>query len=313
MVQSAINQDDIKTTIMDSNNSECKDALMPLRERALNAIQDGVIITDAQKEGHPIFYINDGAVSITGYQREDIVNKPFCTLLGPQTSTEKEQKIRSILNNKQNASGPVCVTMHRPGQSTTFVAAVTLSPIKNQKKITHFVWTIRDVTDQQQKKRALEYAATHDSLTGLPNKNYFTKQASKKINCYSKSVIIMADLDHFEVVNDKYGHPAGDHVLSEVGTCLKKYFNDEQIVCRYGGEEFSAILPDTTLKKGRQKAHNICNAIESYTFLQKPPNITISIGIAVAEKRLSSGIKHADQAMYKAKKSGRNAVCASKK
>ena len=125
----------------------------------------------------------------------------------------------------------------------------------------------------------------------------------------------MCDLDHFKSVNDTYGHPFGDQVLQKVSAILKDAVRSVDLAARYGGEEFAMILEDCDTRGGHQLAERIREKIEGLTFWHDdhPVKVTISLGVATfpataAEK--SELIEHADQALYQAKRSGRNKVVA---
>jgi diguanylate cyclase (GGDEF)-like protein len=121
------------------------------------------------------------------------------------------------------------------------------------------------------------------------------------------------DIDHFKRINDSYGHAAGDAVLRQLADLLKRASRVEDLVFRYGGEEFAAVLPNASARAAVQIADRIRALVERYTFLwdrQSVP-VTLSIGVANlsgAEKDSQALIEAADAALYQAKRSGRNRV-----
>ena len=160
--------------------------------------------------------------------------------------------------------------------------------------------------------------STKDSLTGLFNRRYFDihiKQMSDKIRNSDRTMSIMVlDVDHFKKVNDTYGHPAGDAVLKRLSHTLKSSFRVTDLIARYGGEEFVVLLGDVDIKQGKMIARKIRDTIKNTNFTipehKKPLKKTISIGVAEFNHKesLKNFIMRADKALYKAKKSGRNAV-----
>ena len=126
--------------------------------------------------------------------------------------------------------------------------------------------------------------------------------------------LLMLDLDHFKAINDGYGHPAGDKVLSEVAGIVKRVMRDSDQVARYGGEEFVVILPEMDTPGAGVLAERIRAAVAAYTFSADethPFNITISIGLAGFPNDANSGetlIAAADRALYDAKRAGRDCV-----
>jgi len=157
--------------------------------------------------------------------------------------------------------------------------------------------------------------ATHDQLTGLYNRHFLMETASKKTayaqRHHSSISLLILDIDHFKKTNDNYGHPFGDRVLQEIGALLKKFSRMEDIVTRFGGEEFVILFDACPLQNALDKAEQLREQIAQL----KPDGhkITVSIGlteITSEQDSLEQMIKRADQALYQAKKQGRNRVIA---
>lgn len=163
----------------------------------------------------------------------------------------------------------------------------------------------------------LKIQATKDYLTGLNNKrqfNYLLKKTFLSLSeKRSKLALIMLDIDHFKYVNDTYGHPVGDEILKQLTDVLKIICPSNNI-SRIGGEEFCILLPGYSLSKTYDIAEKVRLAIQENYFKiddDTSINITVSIGISVypdTAKDVNTLIKSADQALYKAKKLGRNRV-----
>ena len=124
----------------------------------------------------------------------------------------------------------------------------------------------------------------------------------------------MIDIDYFKKFNDKFGHQAGDAVLKQVASILKKNTRISDYVCRYGGEEMAIILPNTAYEETLKNAERIRKAVEETPFklsLTQEGQVTISLGISSydgADETAQDIIKRADNALYKAKENGRNQV-----
>ena len=164
--------------------------------------------------------------------------------------------------------------------------------------------------------KALEKDARLDSLSGLGNRRYFDEalQAeSARADRYRHALsLILLDLDHFKKINDSFGHQTGDLVLKELGRVLASELRASDIACRYGGEEFAIILPETGLREGRQIAERIRRAIARLTLAAQGNihlKITASLGLAGNESQLGLDlVQGADKALYEAKQNGRNRV-----
>jgi two-component system cell cycle response regulator len=158
--------------------------------------------------------------------------------------------------------------------------------------------------------------STMDELTGLYNRRYFTEALEREIaraKRYGTSLVMcMMDLDYFKRVNDAYGHTAGDMVLAEIGKILKDYIRKSDLACRYGGEEFAVILPDTDVKKAKAVCERFRKIVAGHPFKHNLSqfNITISMGITSYNSFMDQSpieiLELADKALYQAKEAGRN-------
>jgi len=155
-----------------------------------------------------------------------------------------------------------------------------------------------------------------DFLTNVATKRALAKELKRVEEAYIRYKIdytlCFIDIDHFKVVNDTYGHEAGDVILSTLGKILRKYVRQADFVGRYGGEEFLAILPGIDLEQGVTFANKIRKIIESYKFIYKGERIEVKISCGVAQRGHSTSSKDAvtsaDKMLYKAKEAGRNQV-----
>jgi len=165
------------------------------------------------------------------------------------------------------------------------------------------------------KRKDLITLAYGDELTGLYNRRYFDKELETEIKRavrYNRPLtMIMVDIDKFKVFNDTYGHQKGDSVLRTVGTILKENSRSSDIVCRYGGEEIAILLPEQNTEQGLIAADKLRLILTREAKEIEGVEITASFGVATTGKEINSGellIKKSDDALYKAKKSGRNCV-----
>ncbi len=169
---------------------------------------------------------------------------------------------------------------------------------------------------QEQRASQLFQLATQDSLTGLYNRRHFmtlAEEACGNTVLQPKPLcMLMFDLDHFKQVNDRYGHAAGDEALRSFARILQDSLRAQDLVCRMGGEEFAALLTDTTADDAMTAAQRICNLVAHTPVLSHGQSIslTVSIGLAscVPGQALGDMMRQADKALYEAKNAGRNRV-----
>ncbi len=160
--------------------------------------------------------------------------------------------------------------------------------------------------------------ATHDPLTGLFNRRYMEDTLEREIRRVQRKQaplgIIMVDLDHFKRFNDSFGHEAGDTLLQAVGIFLQSNIRQEDIACRYGGEEFILILPEASQEITRVRAERLRQGVENLQVEyhgQSIGPVTVSLGVAIFPDHGKDGealIRAADTALYRSKQGGRNRV-----
>lgn len=168
----------------------------------------------------------------------------------------------------------------------------------------------------------LSQRAMIDGLTGLWNRANFDQRLMEEVSGsqrYNRPLsLVMLDVDKFKSINDNYGHPFGDEVLQAVGDVLSKSARTTDVACRYGGEEFAVILRETDLVGANVFAERVRTQLEMLLIRSKgkPVSVTASLGISSTELCMNPVelsrqwlVQAADQALYKAKESGRNRVC----
>jgi diguanylate cyclase (GGDEF)-like protein len=158
-----------------------------------------------------------------------------------------------------------------------------------------------------------EFRANNDSLTGLPNKRATDDTLKRMVAQANRTLApltaVMLDLDHFKQINDQFGHGKGDEVLAAVGAALTSCLRDSDFAGRFGGEEFLALLPDTTLEGALQVAEKMRLTVASITIPGVERSITVSLGVADLLEHAGNAtglIREADRALYSAKAAGRN-------
>jgi diguanylate cyclase (GGDEF)-like protein len=170
-----------------------------------------------------------------------------------------------------------------------------------------------------QRFSSIKNIALYDTLTGLYNRRYFEErlgvETQKSFYSGTPLSLVMVDIDHFKKVNDTFGHTGGDQVLCKTSSLLKNSIRKKDTVARYGGEEFILILPEAGLEESFIIAERIRRLVENTFFEigQAQVNLTISMGISNFPSHRAKSkeelVRMADQALYDAKRGGRNKVC----
>lgn len=185
---------------------------------------------------------------------------------------------------------------------------------EDDKSVSGIVVISRDVTEQKQLKDKLIKLATTDTLTQAYNRIKFEEIIDyevKMVTRYDSPLsVLLFDIDFFKQINDSYGHGVGDYALKTIVQIVQKNLRQTDYLVRWGGEEFLIILPRTTLKQAKILAERIRKIIEIHRFDKITKTITISLGVTsfIKKDTKDSFIKRADDALYKAKRTGRNKV-----
>lgn len=174
------------------------------------------------------------------------------------------------------------------------------------------------VSKNVQKRRQYERAAMFDGLTGIHNRRWLDETLHRMVRRHEKNrgqlALSLIDIDHFKGFNDRYGHAAGDHVLTIVAATLAANLRPTDLVARFGGEEFVIIFPDTDVELARGAADRVRLAVAEQKLVMPDgtelPRVTISMGVTalVRGQTVPDLLKTADFAMYRAKQTGRNRV-----
>ncbi|MBT8149782.1 MAG: EAL domain-containing protein [Gammaproteobacteria bacterium] len=180
---------------------------------------------------------------------------------------------------------------------------------------THYLFSLRDISELKDTQAALEHNAAHDQLTGLPNRGFFLthleKAAERAKRQETEGALLFIDLDNFKLINDIQGHMVGDVVLLMVATRLKKIFRNGELISRIGGDEFTLIAEDVQSQSNAALiAQRILQELsEPFQIEGAEVEVQCSIGICLfphADATTSQLIKQADTAMYAAKAGGKN-------
>jgi diguanylate cyclase (GGDEF)-like protein/PAS domain S-box-containing protein len=277
----------------------------------LENIQEGYFEVDLA--GNYTFF-NDSLCRIHGYPKEELLgmnNRQY-------TDKETAKKVFQAFNKVYNTGEPLkefnWQITRKDGAKRFIEASVSLQKDSSDKPI-GFRGIIRDITERKQIEQQLNHIATHDTLTGLPNRMLFIDRlevalAQSKRNRH-KLAVMMLDLDHFKDINDTLGHMVGDQLLKEVGYRLSGLLRQNDTVARLGGDEFIVLLSDLERMEDVIRVAKIVLKAFGQPFVCGNHKLTssTSIGIAVYPddgEDIDSLLKKSDVAMYSVKMQGRN-------
>jgi diguanylate cyclase (GGDEF)-like protein len=172
------------------------------------------------------------------------------------------------------------------------------------------------IADLRESNNKLDIMSRTDPLTGLSNRRDVNEKIEAELVRFERNKnpfsLILGDIDHFKKINDTFGHDAGDYVLVQVAQLMTQSIRRQDVVARWGGEEFLIFLPETNIAGGLKLAEDIRQKIEveEFCFDQKNIAVTMSFGVCISEAKLPSKslVKKADDCLYKAKETGRNKI-----
>lgn len=256
---------------------------------------------------------NDSIGRVTGHG-PDIEGQPYALFYAAGASTPEQQLDR--LRETDENGWTLDEGLRLRADGSQFWGSSMISPLPGRPdEDAGYCLIIRDISDKRDASESLRKAAYCDHLTGLSNRRAFFEAAELELMRRKKALrpvaLIMLDADHFKAINDRYGHPAGDAVLCQLAATMQAVCRQVDVLARIGGEEFAIILPSVGLADAVAVAERLRTEVEQVPAIYEQHAIayTISLGVAVMEEDMSGFdalIKRADQAMYEAKRQGRN-------
>jgi diguanylate cyclase (GGDEF)-like protein/PAS domain S-box-containing protein len=294
-------------------------ALKEEKERAqvtLHSIGDGVIRTD--RKGN-IEYMNPVAEELTGWYVKSAIGRPLPEIFNiiHDASREPVQNFALLALDAEIVTGQEDITLvTRHGMEHAL--ELTATPVRhNDNTSKGTVIVFRDVTEVRALAREINYRATHDAMTGLMNRTEFERRLQALLDKArqerSSSVLCYLDLDLFKIVNDTCGHLAGDELLRQLSSVLKKKIRKGDDIARIGGDEFGILLSGCTLDNATDIAENIRRSIHDFRFVWDDKSFDVGASIGVVSIQDDSGdlqtiMQAADIACQCAKDTGRNRI-----
>jgi diguanylate cyclase (GGDEF)-like protein/PAS domain S-box-containing protein len=258
-------------------------------------------------------FVNEAYCRYFGKKPEELIGHTFM----PFVSDEDQEIVRKQLTSL-SPENPVVTYEYRvvaPNEEIRWQQQSDRAIFDEQGRIIEFQSVGRDVTERVQVEQQLVYMATHDALTGLPNRVMFNDRLTLELahaqRNRQKLAVMLLDLDHFKNVNDTLGHSVGDQLLQVVGERLTSLLRKSDTVARMGGDEFMLLFPEMAqMEDAARIAQKMLEAFRKpFVFEGHELHITTSIGIALCPDNgedIDTLVKNADIAMYRAKEQGRN-------
>ncbi|WP_018649555.1 MULTISPECIES: sensor domain-containing diguanylate cyclase [unclassified Thioalkalivibrio] len=287
-----------------------RDEQLRLLSTALEVSGDPVLITDPEGT---ITYVNAAFEELMGYSRRDVLganprrfrsgSHDDAFYRGMWESLERGETFRGEFVNRRRDGSLIHLEQ-------------TITPVLDDHgEISHYVALGKDVTDRVRMEDEIRRVAHTDWLTGVANRlslgNTLEAEIERSQRYGRPLSLIMFDLDHFKAVNDRYGHDAGDEVLKALAKTVSAELRDADTLGRWGGEEFIILVPETRLVGATAMAEKLRQAVAAMS-VPGVPGVTASFGVAERASGDSAKLlaRRADEAMYQAKRAGRDRVVA---
>jgi diguanylate cyclase (GGDEF)-like protein/PAS domain S-box-containing protein len=307
------------TDITDRKHAETR--IFEEKERAqvtLQSIGDGVVTTDSNG---CVDYINPVAQDLTGWDMRGARGKPvteIMTIINEHTrATVDNPVMRCLKEGRVVTLAENTILINKDGDEVPIQDSA--APIRDRiGNIIGSVMVFHDTSKESRLFRQLSYQASHDAVTGLINRREFENRLSGSLEALetdteSLHALLYIDLDQFKVVNDTFGHTAGDELLRQLSELVQTSIRSTDMLARLGGDEFAILLERCTEERAMEVAETIRGSIEGYRFEWQDSFTTVrcSIGVVMIGKDsadVASVMSSADVACYSAKDMGRNQV-----
>ncbi|XKH00839.1 EAL domain-containing protein [Marinobacter nauticus] len=299
--------------ILEGRRSKHQTDELRLLKRGIEASPNGLIMVDAQKPDMPIVFANPAFSRITGYPTHEILGQNCRFLQGKDTDPKAVRQIREGLQGTDRVD--VSLINYRK-DGTPFWNRVTISPVLDADgSCTHFIGIQQDITYQKEQEAKIAYQATHDLLTGLPNRMAFSESMAELFKSCQKNqkplAFLYLDLDGFKSINDGLGYSIGNQLLVEVARRIQSSMETESVIGRLVGDEFGILL------YGYQDSSQVIAVAEKilrklvlpFEIGELTLHLSGSIGIAATASDLAQPhelMQYADLALTHAKRKGRN-------
>ena len=275
-----------------------------------DSVGDGIFVCDV---GTGAFIdVNAAGCTMLGFSREELIGRTIeaiATGLSPYLKRDAKQWFKKARSQGPQVFEWCCKTQDDRllwGEISLRCAALGGHPVG--------LAILRDITERRRKEAEIALQAHFDVLTGLPNRRNFDVVLQQEISRSARYggllCLAMADIDLFKVVNDAFGHQAGDAVLKSIAELMRKSLRRSDYIARWGGEEFTLLLPETQLDVSEMLLNRLRVRIGNEIIPEIGRAVTVSFGVTAYAKPDSPEdlVKRVDQALYRSKQAGRDKV-----
>lgn len=285
-----------------------------LLERAVEASGSAIIITDSQDKSHPIRYVNPAFERMTGYAASEVLGRSARLLLGEDLAQDALHEVRAALRGGHEAHA--LLRTYRQDASL-FWSELTVMPVRDADGVvTHFVSVLNDFTARKLQQEQIERHSIYDALTGLPNRTLLFQRMEQGAAAAQRDGhvlgVVLIGLDRFSLVNEAYGHDAGDALLRAVGARLLGTLHARDTVARLGGDEFVVLLSLAESDAAIAVVERVRVALaRPFDLLCGELVLSASLGVSFSPRDghdAQTLIRNAEVAMQGAKTGGVNAV-----
>jgi len=300
---------------LDVTRRHQQETLLRLRERALHAASNGIIISRCAGKDNPIEYVNPAFERITGYKAQEVLGRDSRFMAAPGLDQDARMQLREAICERREAN-VIFRNLRKDG--ALFWNELTITPVHDDDGVvTHYIGVINDVTAVKQRTSHLEHRVNHDPLTGLANRNLLWDRLEQALHVAQRNKTLVAtmliDLNKFKLINDTFGHEAGDVVLTSVAKRMEASVRDSDTVARLSGDEFVLVLANQpSLRYTLRMLDRLRDALQvPVAFDSGEITIGAAIGVSIYPHDGDSPVdlvKAADIAMYHAKSAGKSDV-----
>ncbi|MCP4410140.1 MAG: EAL domain-containing protein [Gammaproteobacteria bacterium] len=262
-----------------------------------------------------ILSVNEFGAEQLGYTIGTLLNQPFSSLFKPNMHATTEQYITTCFQDQDTVHRRENRKLTKQGAELWF--RDTARVVRDVSGKDSLFIICEDITEARILSEKLSYQATHDDLTSLVNRREFNKRLQRILDTTkldeSEHALCYLDLDEFKIINDSCGHSAGDELLRQLGRLLQTQVRTRDTLARLGGDEFGILMEHCSLEQANRLANTVRKSVKNFHFTWNGQqfSIGVSIGLLPLTKNsgpISSVLHMADEACYRAKKSGRNCI-----